>query len=242
MRELILLTATSPSPLVRDEPRAKRQAQLVEAKILVLHVRKGLTRRPFRVDPKIHSCFSPVCSLFAVDPQLRADLLDSAGRTLRVSSHADLAPMMDEAVRKINPFLTRHELHQIQFNLFGSLGTGQAETTGDPEYVRVYHNAGGDSIGGAEDHIGGFASHPRQAQELIHGLWYYAMKLGHDFLSGCFDVSGFVPEEARGANHRLQLILRSVGEILCRRILLEESRSYLVDPDISALSREDGSH
>ena len=45
--------------------------------------------------------------LLVADSQLRTDLLDPTDRALRVSGHADLPTVVDEAMREIDPFLAR---------------------------------------------------------------------------------------------------------------------------------------
>ena len=51
------------------------------------------------------------------------------------------------------------QFHQVPLDLDGVFFPRQAQAAADPRHVSVHHDAGGDSKGRAQDHVGRFPSH-----------------------------------------------------------------------------------
>ena len=83
---------------------------------------------------------------------------------------ADIPAEEDEPMTKAVAFLGRQQLFQLLLHLVGILGVAQPQPVGDPDAVGVRHHHAGDVENIAAHEIGGFPSHPRQLDELLHRL------------------------------------------------------------------------
>jgi len=103
---------------------------------------------------------------------------------------------MDQPVGELDPFRLRNDLHEILFYLFGRIGARQTQPVRQPENVRVHHNAGGNSIGGAQNHVRRLAGHSRQRQEFLHRFRDPPFELRQEPVAGSLDILGLVSKEA----------------------------------------------
>ena len=145
-------------------------------------------------------------------------------------------------MRELNPIRLWNDLHEILLHLFGRLGAGQTQSLGQPENVRVHHNAGGNPIGGTQNDVGRFAGHSGQRQEFLHRFRDRPFELRQEPLSSRLDILRFVSKETGRMDELLQIRKPGVGEVSRSWILGEECGRHQVHANISALSREDRRH
>src|ERR1035437_4419801 len=74
-------------------------------------------------------------------PDLRAELLDFAIRTIRLARVAAAAAMPDEPVAEQRPLFLRHELHQLLLDFYRVRLFRQAKAVGKPRDVRIHNDA-----------------------------------------------------------------------------------------------------
>lgn len=110
-----------------------------------------------------------------------AKLLQIAPVALGLARLANLAAMMDDLVREINPAALREDSHQLLLDFLRRLAFGQAETVRDAEDVRVHNDAFGLAVRHAENHIGRFARRAGDGDEFGEGLWNFTVEVGDDF-------------------------------------------------------------
>lgn len=105
--------------------------------------------------------------------------------------------MVNQPVRELDPFRLWDNLHQIFFHFFRRLRSRQTQPVRKPKNVRVYHNAGRNSIGSTQDDVRRFARDTRQGQEFLHRLRDTTFELRQKTSSGSLDILGLIPEKAR---------------------------------------------
>ena len=110
-----------------------------------------------------------------------AKLLQIAPVALGLARLADLAAVMDDLVREINPAALRKDSHQLLLDFLRRLAFGQAETVRDAEDVRVHNDAFSLAICHAENHIGRFARRAGDGDVFGEGLWNFTVEVGDDF-------------------------------------------------------------
>jgi len=149
---------------------------------------------------------------------------------------------MYQPVRELDPFRLRDDLHEILFHFFGRFGSRQTQPVRQPENVRVHHNAGGNSIGGAQNNVRRFASDAGERQEFLHRFRDRPFELRQEPLSSSLDILGFVSKEAGRMDELLQIRKPGVGEVSRSWIPGEKCGRYQVHANIRALSGEDRRH
>ena len=91
------------------------------------------------------STFALRPSYFAT-PILGQTAFKRAAIALGIPCRANLASVMYQPVRELDPLRRRDDLHEILFHFFWSLGSRQTQPMRQPENVRVHHNAGSNAI------------------------------------------------------------------------------------------------
>ena len=102
----------------------------------------------------------------------------------------------------------------------------------------IHYYAAGDSVSRAQHYVPGFARHPRQGQDLFHGLRNFSPERFHYGLAGPHDRLSFISEKSRGADFLFQFGRCGVGEIFRFPVFLVQLFGDLIDPHVGALRRQ----
>ena len=65
--------------------------------------------------------------------------------------------MVDDLVREENPAVAGNDFHQVLLDFTGSVCSGEIEAARYALDMGIDDDSGGNVVGGAEDHVGGFA-------------------------------------------------------------------------------------
>lgn len=133
-----------------------------------------------------------------------AEGFERAVGAARLAGDADLASVVDELVRELNPVVAGDDLHQLLLDLLWIVGLREAEAIGEAQNVCVDHDALGDSVGGAQHDIGGFSGGSGNSEEFGHGVRHLAAEVRDDALCGTRDGLGLVVVEAGRFDLRLK--------------------------------------
>jgi len=167
-----------------------------------------------------------------------AKLLQCAIHAFRLSSHADLPPMMDQLMRKRDPPVLRNNLHQIPLHLFGCGLLRQFQPARKPHHMGVNHYPHRNPIPRPQHHIPGLPCHARQRKNLFHRLRNLPAKLLRHHLCCTLDRLRLVAEKSGSPNQLLKLGQGSRSHRLRRRKRLEQCRGDQVHPHVRALRRQ----
>src|SRR5258708_339692 len=140
---------------------------------------------------------------------------------IRFAGEAPAAAMPDKPMAEQGPLHARDELDQVLFDLLRSFLARESKALGEARHVRVYDYPAIDVEGIAEDDIGRLAPDPIQGGQFFHGAGHLAMMAVHQFLTGGFNVLGFVSEKAQALNRALQLIDIRIREVFRGLVGLE---------------------
>lgn len=169
-----------------------------------------------------------------------AKLFEDAFGAFGTTGLADTAAVMDQLVGEKNPAVLWNHAHQVLLDFLGIGIFCQIEPLGKALNMRVNDDAGSDAIGGAENDVGGLTGNAREFENFVHRSRNFAMELVDQHLAAADDRFCLVAEETGAANILLELRGIGVGEMLRRRIFLEEAGSDLIDAGIGALGRKNG--
>jgi hypothetical protein len=131
-------------------------------------------------------------------------------------------------------------LDEVLFDFDRVFLSGQAKAPTQAGDVGVDDDTGLDSVGVAEDDVGGFASDAGKIRQGFQIFRDFAIVLLRDGLCGGDEILGFVAEKAGGADEILNVLLLGCGESLGVGVFAEEGGSHQVDADIGALRGQDG--
>ena len=137
-------------------------------------------------------------------------------------------------------FLGRQQLFQLLLHLVGILGVAQPQPVGDPDAVGVRHHHAGDVENIAAHEIGGFPSHPRQLDELLHRLGNLPVIHVPQHPRHGHDVPGLGLVQPAGSDIFPHLLGGGVGKRVEGRVPLEQRRGYQVHPRVGALGGQPG--
>ena len=76
----------------------------------------------------------------------------------------DAAPMPDQLVGKLNPFVPRDDGDQVLLDLFGVIVARQVQALREPKHVRIHDDAAGDPVGRTQNDVGRFSRHARERE------------------------------------------------------------------------------
>ena len=156
-----------------------------------------------------------------------------------VARGADPAAVKDQDVPRENPLRLREEGHEVALDLLGVFLVGQAHAPGEPQDVRVHHDARGLAVGDAQNDVGRLTGDAAKREKVLHRVGDLAgVRLAYPS-ARLADGPGLVPEEAEAVNVLLQLLLRDLPKCLGGPVLLEEARGHGVDHLVRTLGRED---
>ena len=146
---------------------------------------------------------------------------------------------MDDLVREADPAVLRQDAHQFLLNFLRRIAFGKAETAGDAEDVRIYHDSLRFAEADAEDDIGCFAGRAGDGDEFGKSFGHLAAELGNHLASRALNRLGLVVKEAGGADEGFQIFQAAAHHLLWRRKAAEELRGHHVHAHVGALRRED---
>jgi len=157
-----------------------------------------------------------------------------------LAGDAEFASVPDDLVGKENPFLAWDHAHQILLDFLRIVVRGQFEAAGDAVHVGVDHYAFGLFEPRAEHDVGRLAGDAGEGEEFFHVAWDLAAEIGDDLFCRTYDRSGFISEEAGGADVGLELLGRERGEGFDRRVFAEQFGRDAVDIHVCGLGGENG--
>ena len=169
-----------------------------------------------------------------------ADLLKIAAVAFGFAGVADLAAVVDDLVREIDPTTLGNDPHQLLLDLLGRIALSQTEAAGDAEDMRIYHDSFGLLKTDAEDNVGGFAGGTGNCDQLGQGLRNLAAEVFDHLAGRALDGFGLVVKEAGGAYEGFEFRQSGLGHCGRGRVAAEELRRHHVDAHIRALRGEDG--
>jgi hypothetical protein len=194
-------------------------------------------RRQFSEGAAFWSVGVPVFLL--LDPHGRgANVVQDAARTVGFAGFAHASAMENKQVREERPLFFGNYTQEVALYLFGVVVPRQAETARYAPDVSVHDDTLVYREGVAKDHVGGLASHTGEQYQLFHRAGNLSFVLLNEGSSHPLYRAGLVSEEAYGPYLFLQKLEFSLRVVLCGSVLLEESSSDLVDPDIGTLGGE----
>ena len=155
---------------------------------------------------------------------------------------ADIAAEPDHAVVDVAPFGTGEEAHEILFDVHGIGMGGEAQTVADAFDVGVHGQALVDAEGAEQHHIGRFAGHAGQGDELVQPGRHLAAIDGHHTLRRAQQVAGLAVIEARGADDAFQLLLRGQGQLGRAGPAPEQLRGHGIDAGVGTLGGQHRGH
>lgn len=126
-----------------------------------------------------------------------AEGFEGAVGTARFAGDADLASVMDEFVRELNPVILRNDLHQFLLYFFGIGRCGEAEAVGEAEHVRVNHYALGQAEGYSQHDVGGLARGAGEGEHFGHCFGNFAVEVFDEPFGRAGDGLGLVVIKAR---------------------------------------------
>ena len=107
----------------------------------------------------------------------------------------------------------------------------------------VAHHAAGHLVDVPQQQVGGFPPHTGQPQQLFHGAWDLAAKIGEQHLAGQYNISGLVLVKPAGAHIVFHIPDVRVCHGFQGGIGSEQGGGDLIDPGVGALGGEpDGDH
>ena len=158
----------------------------------------------------------------------------------RFASDADTAAMPDQLVRELYPLVLLQNFHQILLDLFRFFVLREFQPPCESQHVRIDHHAARDSVGRAQDDVGGFSSDARQAEHLLHRARHFATELFQDGFAGAHHRFGFIAKKSGRADFLLQFSGTRIRKCLCVWIFLVKFFCYQVYADVGALGGKDG--
>ena len=156
----------------------------------------------------------------------------------RLAGVTDPPAMEDHLVGHLRPVPLGHERADRVLDLDRVLLLGPAPAPHQASEVGVDRDAR-DAERVAEDHVGGLAADPGQRHELLERVRQHAVVLLDDGLTQPDQRVGLVPEEARAADHLLEL--GAVGLCIVERggVAPEQRRRDGIDHLVGGLRRQD---
>ena len=167
-----------------------------------------------------------------------AEMLEVAVDAFGFAGDADASAVPDELVGEDDPFVLWDHGHQVMLDFFGVLVSRQIQALRKPHDMRVNHDAAGDSEGGAEDDVAGFARNAGEGKDFVHGARDFAAEFLQDAFAGANDRFCFIAEESRGTNFIFQFGGAGVGEIFWRFVFFVKFLGHLIHAHVGALRRE----
>ncbi len=105
-------------------------------------------------------------------------------RAERLASSANGASVIDHHVWEMKPVLAGYDAHQILLDFYRVFIGRPAKSPRQATHVRIDDDPLDDAKSIAQHHVGGFASHTGQREEILHRAWYFTAVVGHDALGG----------------------------------------------------------
>ena len=115
----------------------------------------------------------------------------------RATSDTDLAAVVNQSMRKIDPFFPRDKIHQVPFDLFCTVRLSQAEQFADPADMRVHDDAARDSKCRSQQHVGCLATDTRKFDKVFQSSRQLTLVI-RDHRGGHSDQAlGLIAKKAR---------------------------------------------
>jgi hypothetical protein len=191
--------------------------------------------------PKAPRSPSALLSLFLLPfhPHLRAQLGERAFIAPWFPRLADSAAVVDQSVRKIDPFVAWQERHQIvlDFDRIGVLC--ETQTLAYAADVGVDDHSRSDAKGRAEHNVGRLAAGSRQLDELLELAGNFAAVLLDKQSAARLNILGLIAKEAGGLDDLFQFLDGQFGELFGGRVAGEEIGSDDIHSGVGALRRKD---
>lgn len=138
-----------------------------------------------------------------------------------------------------DPVLFGEVFHELLFHLLGGLGSGPTQALRNPKDVGVY-GYGGDPEGIGQDHVGGLASHSREAHQVFQLVWNPASIISKQFFTGGQDILGLGLIESTGGDGLFKFFGPQGQHLFWGGGLAEQGRGDEIDALVGTLGREDG--
>jgi len=145
-----------------------------------------------------------------------------------------------EQMAEADPFVLRHQWHEVGFDLVGVGVARKSQPLGEA------HNVGIDADrllaeGVTEDNVGGFSSDTGKGQEIVQLSRHLALKAADEFRAAILDPPALDTIEVNPADIRAELLQRCGGVVFGTPILGKECGRNLIDEIVSRLRSQDES-
>ena len=145
-------------------------------------------------------------------------------------------------MRKHHPFASGKLPHQVLFDLHRIACSRQSQTAGDPPDVRIDDDAGRQSIGGPQDHVGRLAPDAGQLDQCLQIARHLPVVLRDQLGTAGPDVLRLVAKESGALDRLFQTRQRQFRQVVRRRITAKQLRRHLVHSLVGALRRQNRRH
>lgn len=173
---------------------------------------------------------------------MRANICQRADVALWLAGKADLPAVGDHAVRKVDPFPLGQQPHQVLFDLDRVGVPGETQPLAQACDMSIDDHAGRNAKGGAQDDVGGLATHARQLDQRGQVLGHLAAMFSDQAAGGAGDALGLVAKEPGALDGPLEVGRAGGRQGLGVGVFGKQVRRDHVHPNVGALGREDGRH
>lgn len=129
-----------------------------------------------------------------------------------------------------------NNLHQVQFNLLGSLLFGKVKSSGQPLDMGVYNNAARRLKRIPEYDVCGFSADSSELSELLEGFRHFSFVLLYKCACAGLEVLRLRPVKPGGTDDGLKLWQRNLHVVAGGFTPFEKSLCNLIYPQVRALS------
>lgn len=150
------------------------------------------------------------------------------------------AAVVDNQMGIHRPVFFWNKRSKIEFDLNRILVKGKAEQAVDPYHVRIHRDTRNPKSV-PQDHIGGFASDPRDRHKIFHARRHFPIEFFQDRFGGAQDVFCFIPVKTGAVDDLLDIAYFRSRKGPNAGISLEKSGGDLIDQLVRALRRKDRS-
>lgn len=147
--------------------------------------------------------------------------------------------MVNQPMRKVDPFFRRKEFLQIEFDFFGGTVLREPQQIRNPPYMSIDDNPARNSERRPQQDVRRLPPDSRQFGQFFQSSGEFSPVLLDNCLCHSPQARRLRPEEPQRMDDLLDFFLGRFGKLLRRRKLLEQFGRDRIHPFVRALSRKD---